>query len=150
MSLIALMLLTLVNHSVQNHFWDVLNLCFYLSDHRRRFFSRSLLTPFSFMKCQIQEMKLDFRPEAMVDQARESLCCQGGLMEKTACSDLTRLLHLGNCATTMFLTGSHRKWLCYFVPYGHGKLDLSFVHGRAEKCKELLHICKNGRNRRGK
>ena len=28
----------------------------------------------------------------------------------------------------------HRKWLCYFVPYGHGKLDLRFVHGRIEKC----------------
>ena len=29
---------------------------------------------------------------------------------------------------------------CYFVPFGHGKLDLSFVHGRAEKCTDLLHI----------
>ena len=36
----------------------------------------------------------------------------------------------------------HRKWLCYFVPYGHGKLGLSFVHGRAETCIELLHISK--------
>ena len=29
-----------------------------------------------------------------------------------------------------------------FVPYGHGKLDLRFVHGRVEKCIELLHISK--------
>ena len=28
----------------------------------------------------------------------------------------------------------HLKWLCYFVPYGHGKLDLRFVHGRTENC----------------
>ena len=27
-----------------------------------------------------------------------------------------------------------RKWLCYFVMYGHGKLDLRFVHGRAKMC----------------
>ena len=36
----------------------------------------------------------------------------------------------------------HRKQLCYFVPYGHGKLDLRFVHGRTEKCIEMLHISK--------
>ena len=36
----------------------------------------------------------------------------------------------------------HRKWLCYFVPYGHGKLDLRFIHGGAEKCIELLQISK--------
>ena len=42
----------------------------------------------------------------------------------------------------MLLTRPHRKWLCYFVPYGHGKLDLRFVHGRAKKCIEMLHISK--------
>ena len=32
---------------------------------------------------------------------------------------------------------------CYFVLFSHGKLDLSFFHGRAEKCIDcidLLHI----------
>ena len=42
-----------------------------------------------------------------------------------------------------------RKWLCYFVMYGHGKLDFRFVHGRAEKCiRNGAHIL--GRNRLGK
>ena len=37
----------------------------------------------------------------------------------------------------------------YFDLYGHGKLDLRFVHGRAEKCiRNGAHIL--GRNRRGK
>ena len=42
----------------------------------------------------------------------------------------------------MLLTRPHRKWLCYFVPYGHGKSDLRFVHGGAKKCIELLLISK--------
>ena len=42
----------------------------------------------------------------------------------------------------MLVIRPHRKWLCYFVPYGHGKLELRFVHGRAEKCIEMLHISK--------
>ena len=29
-----------------------------------------------------------------------------------------------------------------FVMYGHGKLDLRFVHGTAEKCIEMVHISK--------
>ena len=47
------------------------------------------------------------------------------------------------------LLGPHRKWLCYFFLYSHGKLDLRFVHGRAEKwIGNGAHII--GRNRRGK
>ena len=42
----------------------------------------------------------------------------------------------------MLLTGPHQEWLCCFVPYGHGKLDLRFVHDRAEKCIEIVHISK--------
>ena len=30
----------------------------------------------------------------------------------------------------------HQKRLCYFVPYRHGKLDLRFVHGRAESVSQ--------------
>ena len=29
----------------------------------------------------------------------------------------------------------------YFDLYGHGKLDLNFVHGRAEKCVGSNQIC---------
>ena len=40
----------------------------------------------------------------------------------------------------MLPIGPHRKWLCCYVPYDHGKLDLSFVHGRAESVFEMVHI----------
>ena len=64
-------------------------------------------------------------------------------IEKIACSDLSKLCYY------YAPLKSHRKWLCYFVPYDHGKLVLSFVHGRAEKCIiNSVHIL--GRNRRGK
>ena len=42
----------------------------------------------------------------------------------------------------MLLTRPYWIWFCYFVQYGHEKLDLRFVHGRAEKCIEMLHIPK--------
>ena len=73
------------------------------------------------------------------------------------------ILYLENCAIIMLPNfvlrklcyyyapfRSHRKWLCYFVPYRHGKLDLGFFfHGRAEKCiGNGAHIV--GRNRWGK
>ena len=35
----------------------------------------------------------------------------------------------------------HRKCFDYFVLYGHGKSDLDFVHGRAEKCVSGNMIC---------
>ena len=46
------------------------------------------------------------------------------------------VLYLENCAIAMLPLDPIRKWLCYFVLYGHGKLDVRFVHGRAEKCIE--------------
>ena len=33
--------------------------------------------------------------------------------------------------------------LLYFDLYGHGKLDLKYVHGRAEKCVGSNKICPN-------
>ena len=95
----------------------------------------------------MKQAKLEFSPEVRwqirpvrASPTREKLNAFSMLdIEKIACSDLIRILYLGNCAITMLLIRPHRKWLCYFVPCGHGKLDLRFVHGKAEKCIEMVH-----------
>ena len=70
-------------------------------------------------------------------------------MEKDRLFWLIEILYLAKLSYYYAPPRPHRKWLCYFVPYGHGKLDIRFVHDRAEKCIwNGAHII--GRNRRGK
>ena len=83
----------------------------------------------------------NFRLRAMVDQAREGLCYQGEKLNIFVCLTYKRspvLTHqsfvLRKLSYYYAPPRPHRKWLCYFVPYSHGKLDLRFVHCRAEKC----------------
>ena len=53
--------------------------------------------------------------------------------EEIVCSDLSLILYLEKLCHSYAPLDLIRKWLCYFVMNGHGKLDLRFVHGRAEK-----------------
>ena len=57
----------------------------------------------------------------------------------------------------IYFTEDHigKVFLCFLIPYGHGKLDLKFLHGRAEKAVVATSFVQNGvqirvRNRRGK
>ena len=47
------------------------------------------------------------------------------------------ILCLEHCLFCSSLTTS--EMALHFVPFGHGKLDFSFVHGRVEKCIDLQH-----------
>ena len=62
-------------------------------------------------------------------------------IEKIACSDLpdyyTQEIVLLLCSSLDPIGNGFAILL-----YGHGKLDLRFVHGRAEKCIEMVHISK--------
>ena len=70
-------------------------------------------------------------------------------MEKDLLFWLIKILYLAKLCYYHAPPRPHRKWLCYFVPYGHRKLDLRFVHGWVEKCIwNGAHIV--GRNHRGK
>ena len=82
-----------------------------------------------------------FAQSVMVDQAHQSLCYQRETyhfcmlnIENVARSDLPQFYYLAKLCYHYAFPRSHRKWLCYFVPYGHGKLDLRFPHGWTEKC----------------
>ena len=79
-----------------------------------------------------------FARRAMADQAREDLCYQRRNLtcniDKDRLFRISKIFNLAKLCYYYAPPGPHPKWLCYFVRYGHGKLDLRFVHGRAEKC----------------
>ena len=80
-----------------------------------------------------------FARRAIVDQARRASAIREKLnvlicLTKKRLPVLTyRNVVLRNLCYYYALPRPHRK-CSYFVQYGHGKLDLRFVHGRAEKC----------------